>query len=633
MTAVINVITERPGCLVLACPRRGARRGLFARNLQPRSSWRIVTVVHRNATLSLDGFRASLLAGLLAAGSSLSCTIAEPEHCANLAGDRTCEARYGAEFQCSQCSLARDGCTVASVSTSCSPTEGLQEHCAYQLAPDDFCAASTQNAAPYCSVCVPLDADAGCVAATPSDDCDLGGDDGTGTGTGTDTDTGTDTSDESTTGSAPECTEADAEVSAACQALDSAAPFCDGSGQCVACDGTLDANGACINLDPNTPICDGGVCVECVTTADCSGDTPICDANSCRACVGHAECPSEACKLASGACFGSDEVRWVDGGKPATECLNADGLTETTALCTLGDAKASLSTTGAIFVLSQAGVYEEQVTLLPGEEFAFLGRGATPPVVNAPGTLSATATVSSATAYFSRIEMSGNTLRAAIACDDLSSTGTSAIYVTDKCVLRLNARYGIEADKCAVHVEDTRVVDNDLGGLSISEGSLSMENTSLAFNGVFGPMNATGALRLANVEIEQFAYNSLVYNQAVDPTSYGTLTCEGSVTGEIRNSILSGRTIESISPLCPSQVSITRSVVDSAALLGGTNIDAGAVDNNRFLDVPNGDLHLSATVPLSWTTAASLQAGDPTRDIDGDSREGDSSAAGVDEPS
>ena len=322
----------------------------------------------------------------------------------------------------------------------------------------------------------------------------------------------------------------------------------------------------------------------------------------------------------------------MDGGKPPTECLNADGLTETTALCTLGDAKASLSTTGAIFVLSQAGVYEEQVTLLPGEEFAFLGRGATPPVVNAPGTLSATATVSSATAYFAGIEMSGNTLRSAIACDDLSSTGASTIYVTDASVLRLNARYGVEADGCAVHVEDTRVVDNDLGGLSVAEGQLWMENASLAFNGVFGPMNASGALRLANVSVEQFAYNSLVYNQAVDPTTYGTLTCEGSVTGELRNSILSGRTVESISPLCPSQVSITHSVVDSAALLGGTNVDAGPVDNNRFVDVQGGDLHLSATVPLSWTTAALFEIGDPPLDIDGESRDAAMTAVGVDEP-
>ena len=190
--------------------------------------------------------------------------------------------------------------------------------------------------------------------------------------------------------------------------------------------------------------------------------------------------------MRSGACFGGDEVRWVDGDKPPTECLNADGLTEATALCTLGDAKASLSTTGAIFVLSQAGTYEEQVDVFPGEEFAFLGYGATPPVVNAPGTLSPTATVSSATAYFAGIEMSGNTLRSAIECDDLNSTGASAIYVTDASVLSLNARYGVEADGCAVHIEDTRVVDNDLGGLSVAEGQLWMENASLAFNGVFG---------------------------------------------------------------------------------------------------------------------------------------------------
>src|SRR5690349_11668083 len=64
----------------------------------------------------------------------------------------------------------------------------------------------------------------------------------------------------------------------------SAAPICI-SGTCSSCAGA-DAN-ACAVRDSMHPVCSvGGVCVECLTSADCSGPKPICDiaTNTCGPC-------------------------------------------------------------------------------------------------------------------------------------------------------------------------------------------------------------------------------------------------------------------------------------------------------------------------------------------------------------
>lgn len=594
-----------------------------------------------------------VLAAMLG-GLALGCTVQEPQHCANLAGDQTCAVRYGDDHRCSTCTLERDGCAVADLTAACEPVAGVAEHCAFQPMPDAFCVTNAGTSRPYCSVCAPWDAQFGCVAQPPTDAC--GGNDGSGetggetngetngeTGSssgstsGDDTSTGdeetTDTSAESdTTGPPPECTEMDGALSDACQSMDPLEPFCSAEGICVSCEGTSNPDLACANEDPTTPRCDAGTCVACIDNADCPAAAPVCETNECRGCLAHGECASGACKLQSGACFAIEDARWVDSDKQAADCVGADGLTASTALCSIADAKADLSAEGVLFLRSATNTYQELITILPGEEFAVIGVGTPAPVVTADASINATATVSSATAYLANLDLSGNTLRSGVLCDDLSNLGSAAVYLTENMRIAINNRYGVEADGCALTLDHVSIHDNDAGGLLVVNGDLSMVNTSVSFNGVFGATNATGAVTLVDTAVTRFAYNSLVYNEATEPSAHDSLSCGGAVTGALRNSILTGRTVESISPTCPATLTIEHSVVDAAALVGGTNVDAGAVNNNRFVNATEGDLHLSSIAPPGWSTTASYQAGDPTTDIDGEIRGAPVGAVGVDEP-
>ncbi|MGB1701422.1 MAG: hypothetical protein ACPHRO_15805, partial [Nannocystaceae bacterium] len=201
----------------------------------------------------------------------------------------------------------------------------------------------------------------------------------------------------------------------------------------------------------------------------------------------------------------------------------------------------------------------------------------------------------------------------------------SAVYVTEANLWAFG-RYGIESVGCDLFLDRARIWNNSTGGIDMSDGSLFMVNTSVAHNGVFGDPNATGGLRLTDVTVDRFAYNSVVYNQAIDGVSSDTLTCAGTNVGELRNSI------ESVADQCAIQFTISNSAVDLAALVGGSNVDAGAPDNSRFVSVISGDLHLAPAAPLAWVSAASWEAGDPLLDIDGQPRDGATSAVGVDEP-
>src|SRR5688572_23676032 len=61
-----------------------------------------------------------------------------------------------------------------------------------------------------------------------------------------------------------------------------------------------------------------GVCVECVTNADCTGaSTEVCnpEMNTCEGCDAHADCTSShACDFETGACIDPDQVAHVAAG-------------------------------------------------------------------------------------------------------------------------------------------------------------------------------------------------------------------------------------------------------------------------------------------------------------------------------
>lgn len=568
-----------------------------------------------------------LATALLSSLASGACTVRVPDHCGNLAGDATCQAQLGDAFACSACELSQSGCVDTPVEEACSPPAGVAAHCANQPDPGQFCATLTGGAAPVCSVCEGHDANRGCVANEVSTECEAAPGQA-------DTDTsGATSEDTDSTGAPPECDEPDGTPSPSCEALDPSAPFCTESGLCAACDGTLSPDDACLLADVNTPLCDAGACVQCIADADCGGDTPICEDNVCRGCAAHAECPASACRFESGACFDASVVRWVDGDKPLTECVGEDGSTEASAVCNFAQARATLSGLGVIKFKPTAdpvnAPYPDTMQIGSGEEFAILGVGTTRSRFVPPDGPFPTLDVTGGVAYLDFVELAENNIASAIACS--AGGGTAAVY-GDGSVVATSGRYGFEGTGCRVVLRNMSLHDNTLGGVRIVGGSLDAVNTSMSYNGAFGPIETTGAVYLEDAALERFSYNTLAFNQGSDVGVSHSLSCAGSVTGNVRNSILLGRLTESVTAACASDLNISNSVVDTTALLGGSNEDGSNYDLGVFFDLAAGDLHLTSSVPVSWLTVAAPQQGDPLVDIDNEPRGAPMGAPGVDEP-
>jgi len=69
-----------------------------------------------------------------------------------------------------------------------------------------------------------------------------------------------------------------------------AAPACKTGGSCVKCTATNTAQ-----CSGSTPFCNttSNLCVQCLTSADCSGTAPICTNNACAACTTNAQCTAK----------------------------------------------------------------------------------------------------------------------------------------------------------------------------------------------------------------------------------------------------------------------------------------------------------------------------------------------------
>jgi hypothetical protein len=132
-----------------------------------------------------------------------------------------------------------------------------------------------------------------CVGCTRTDQCSGG----TVCNTGTGSCVSCTTMPSLCTGDTPVCATTGTAIGTCVQCVDwtdcfGATPICDAN-VCRACAGGAD----CMARDLSRPVCitdtaDSrvGECVQCATSADCSGATPICDMGACRACADSTEC-------------------------------------------------------------------------------------------------------------------------------------------------------------------------------------------------------------------------------------------------------------------------------------------------------------------------------------------------------
>ncbi|MBC8073181.1 MAG: hypothetical protein IAG13_32970 [Deltaproteobacteria bacterium] len=337
---------------------------------------------------------------------------ANPEHCANAAGDASCADRYpdGSRPYCELGSCApeaRDGCVAER--------------------PTSMCAAP-------------------CGDATGGDDCIAGTGESSSTADASTLDTSSST-DASTLDSSAG-TESSSTGPACVDDSDCAgrAPFCRG-GACVDCSGTNDGDAACLGLDPDAPLCDAGVCVQCTAEAIgiCSGTVPVCDAatHTCVGCSDHAQCPDSACHLDEGSCMPDDRVWYVDGD--AGSCVAADG-SMAAPWCTIADALAQIgpSSRGTLRIVPTAQPYAEAIVIEDDRVVALISAEPGLPELDASG--ASTLTVDGATVFVQRLRLLGNTGAPAVALTDASAW-------LDRSELVLNQGGGVTAvDSSRLHL-------------------------------------------------------------------------------------------------------------------------------------------------------------------------------------
>lgn len=485
--------------------------------------------------------------------------------------------------------LAAHGCRYSEVdSLHCGNNEG-DNYCAEQF-PD--------GSRPYCELgagsCVSSEAQLGCVAERPADECysPCGGrgsvldngecvmeEESSGSSSGeTATEGSSGSSESSTTGPMPCVGNEDCP--------DAAAPFCEPvSGECITCDAFgAEADTACAGLDPGMPLCVGEACVQCTAEAPeaCTGMTPVCDdaTNTCVPCDAHDQCGEAACNLFTGACLPADAVVHVGAGQTYT---------------TIGAAVDSFDpmTEGTLIV--HAGDYLQAVSVDGGRVLAFLVNDGDKPVWDTPGANPATPQL--------------NVLGATVLMDGLELSGNGSAMTP-----------GLRVDGGRAWVDRSRIVNNDGGGIvTQNAGELVLRNCFVG-----------GNVEAIVLDVQGSTAEVLYTTMGAGLGMTTGLNCDPAAIVTARNSIILSRG-DNPEVMCDG---IDATYTASQELLPGMgNVMLGAVSTTWFTDYNGGDFGLSAMHPAAIDTTAQWNTGDATTDIDGDLRptaDGTADYAGAD---
>lgn len=511
---------------------------------------------------------------------------------------------------------------------------------------DATCVQSHRNK-PFCSLCVALEDDQGCVASPPVPACRPGG--GTNPGDGGDTmdmdttdgmdtemsttsgtDTGVSTVAVDETGTSGTDTEtfvpceAEGELDPTCEELDASAPFCF-EGACADCM-VAGGDAFCGGLSVETPACDAtaGTCIPCYA-ADrpvCGAASPICDDDlgACMPCRSHADCGGTACHLSPedplvGACFTDEEVVWVD----ITASCPGNG-TEANPYCSLEDTLDELDDEDQMVINLVGGdPYDEDLVLTNAATLAIRGVGS-PSLVSAAGGITPTLRVGGgAIVYLSNLRVINNEQGPGIQCD-------GAVVSMNNVVVADNGRRGLTGlSPCTIEMTRTRVHHNLQGGLRLLGGHLVLDNATIGEN---GNGSAGPGIHLVAATIDA-VYATVAGNDGIGADS---LQCDGEVSGTVRNSIFDGVDNESIDLDC-FMIEYDNNALHSSSFGQGTNIETDGYDSFYFNDPDDGDFRLSAPPLTPYGGVAQWEEGDPRQDADGTDRPTDDLGyAGIDEP-
>src|SRR5579871_4668566 len=243
-----------------------------------------------------------------------------------------------------------------------------------------------------------------------------------------------------------------------------------GAGGSSGAGGTVDAGqdlNPCNACGGATPVCLQKVCVECATSADCTGDVtkPICDSTShaCAACTSDAQCAAKfgatgnpgVCRSeADGHCATDAETIYVQNTTGCTATFSTTGGTAGAPFCSMDPVSLAVGATktlvvirGTVAATSTASTWQRatgaSATLFVGQQSADIASATTPGF-----------NMESGTVYFRNVRFGP------------SPTGTVCIQATggtlnlDSVVVDTCLGGGIYLDGAAFDIENSTVTNN-----------------------------------------------------------------------------------------------------------------------------------------------------------------------------
>jgi hypothetical protein len=272
--------------------------------------------------------------------------------------------------------------------------------------------------------------------------------------------------------------------------LESAKPICDTkTWACSGC-GTSDA---CKALNLSTPVCvtasDGsagpkiGMCVGCLSNANCGGVTPICNlsTNVCTACGSDSDCGAvgPGVCMTDGHCAGTTEVFFVD--ESAATCPGTGTGSSSTPFCSLPTGAGALAKGQNVLVIRGA-VGERLVLATSQVSPVIIGRqNAAGDAAVIPASNGAGISVSSDSVLIRDITVSGG-LQSSNTRGVLA-TGSAAVSLL-RVTVNLGNGLGIDAETGTTLSMDRCYVENSsLGGILVNGATAAIQNTIIVANG------------------------------------------------------------------------------------------------------------------------------------------------------
>lgn len=247
------------------------------------------------------------------------------------------------------------------------------------------------------------------------------------------------------------------------QQCPASSPVCVGA-TCASCTGA--GSDACSKRDPVHPVCSSsGTCVQCLTSADCSGATPICatNPNTCGACTSDSQCagkgvgPGICMSHQDGRCATDAETIYVQYTPMCATNPGGGNGTPGSPFCSLSTAVVSFTSACKVMAIigpvAGSGVYIQAVSV-GASQLSLIGEGMGK--IISPGGSAPNLVVDGANVYLRDVIISGSP-------DVGLSVKNSATIQLESVVLDSNAKGGLLVDSSSFDVRNSTFTNNGPG--------------------------------------------------------------------------------------------------------------------------------------------------------------------------